>query len=56
MRANAANSSGVRVEKACCHIARRGLSGVLIGKGVLCERGVVVMFWVEVEWGLSFGC
>ncbi len=24
MRVNAVNSAGVRVEKACCHIARRG--------------------------------
>ncbi len=29
VRVNAASSSGDRVEKACCHIARRGLSGVL---------------------------
>ncbi len=47
MRVNAPNSSRDRVEKAGCHIARRGLSGVLIRKGVVCERGVVMMFWVE---------
>ncbi len=26
VRVNAVNSSGVRVEKACCHIVRRGFS------------------------------
>ncbi len=33
-----------------------GCIKLLIGKGVVCERGVVVMFWVEVGSGLSFGC
>ena len=52
----AVNSSGDRVENACCHIARRGLSGVGFSGCVACGRGSVMLLYVEKCWGLGFGC
>ncbi len=43
----AVNSSGDRVENACCHIARRGLSGVGFSGCVACGRGSVMLLYVE---------
>ena len=43
MRVKAVNSSGVRVENACCHMVSRGLSGVEFGGGVVCGEGVVAV-------------
>ncbi len=33
------------IENACCHIARRGLSGVGFSGKVTCSKGSVMMFW-----------
>ena len=38
------NSTGGRVRKACCHIARMGLSGVIVCKGGVCCGGRGMMF------------
>ena len=44
---NAVNSSGDKVRKACCHIARIGLSVVVVGwRGVL-EELLGVIFLTE---------
>ncbi len=47
VRGKAVNSSGVGVENACCHIVRRGLSGVGFGGEVACGGGSVAVIWVE---------
>ena len=43
MRVKAVNSAGVRVENACCHMVRRGLSGVWFGGEVESGEGSVVV-------------
>ncbi len=45
MCVKAVNSSGDRVENACCHTARRGLSGVGFRGKFACGKGSVMMFW-----------
>ncbi len=47
VRVKEVNSSGVRVESACCHIARRGLLGVGFGREVVCGVGGVAVDWVD---------
>ncbi len=39
------NYSGDRVENVCCHIGRRGLSGVGFSGRVTYGKGSVMMFW-----------
>ena len=39
----AVTSSGVRVENACCHLVRRGLSDVGFVEGVACGEGSVAV-------------
>ena len=41
---NAVNSSGNKVRKACCHIARIGFSGVVVGGEVVREEVGDVVF------------
>ena len=43
VRVKAVNSSGVRVENACSHIVRRGLSGVGFGGEAACDGGSVAV-------------
>ena len=43
VRVKAVNSAGVRVENACCHMVRRGLSGVWFGGEVESGEGSVVV-------------
>ena len=54
MCVTAVYSAGVRVENACCHMVRRGLSGVGFGGEVAGGEGSVVVICVEVMWGLGF--
>jgi hypothetical protein len=44
----AVNASGDKVENACCHIARRGLSSVGFSKDVVCGEEGVMFSCVEV--------
>ena len=46
VRVKVVNSSGVRVVKACCHMARREFSGVEFGREVVCGGEIVVVVWV----------
>ncbi len=52
---NAVTSSGDKVRKACCHIARIGLSVVVVGwRGVL-EELLGVVFLAEVKCVMRVG-
>ena len=52
---NAVNFSGDKVKKACCHIARIGLSVVVVSwRGVL-EEVLGVFLLKEVRWGVRVG-
>jgi hypothetical protein len=52
---NAVNSSGNKVSKACCHIERIGLSGVMDGGEGVCAEVEDVVFCAEVKCELRFG-
>jgi len=52
---NAVNSSGDKVRKACCHIARIGLSVIVDGWGSVLEEVLVVVFLAEVKCGMRVG-
>jgi hypothetical protein len=54
LRVKAVNSSGVRVEKACCHMVSRGLSGVGFGGESACCEGSVVVLLVGALCRLGF--
>ena len=52
----AVNSSGDKVRKACCHIARIGLSVFVFGwRGSVLEELLVVVFLTEVKWDMRVG-
>ncbi len=53
--ANAVNSSGDKIRKACCYIARNGLSVVVVGWGGVWEEVMGVIFLAEVECGMRVG-
>ena len=53
---NAVNSSGDKVNRACCHIVRFGLSVVVIGCEGVREEVMDVIFSTEVECGMRVGC
>ena len=49
---SAVNSSGDKVRKTCCHIARIGLSVVAVGWGGVLEEVTGVVFLAEVACGM----
>ena len=51
---NAVNSSGDKARKACCHIERIGLSGVVVGGGGVYGEMRDVVFCTEVKCGMGF--
>jgi len=53
---NAVNSSGNKVNKACCHVARIGLSVVVVGwRGSVLEELLCVVFLAEVKCVMRVG-
>ncbi len=44
----AVNASGDKVENACCHISRIGLSSVGFSRGVVCDEEGAMFSCVEV--------